>query len=122
MTLTHEQLMIVINWIVCFSGIVVSVCRLGQMQGDVTKLSVRIIYTIYVVMFATSASSYWYGEIPGRAQIGMGILLLSVLMVSFGAWRFGPPVHTFKPSAIWANIRATATGQHSVLVERRHAE
>lgn len=104
MALSSEELMINLNLLLCLCGGFVAICRMGLMTKSGTKGTVRVIYMLYMMMFATSGISYWWDEPAGIAQILMGACVLCILLMGFGAWRNGAPAHTNKPvSAIWTN-------------------
>lgn len=106
--MSDAVLMIVTNFFLCALGGGIAVCRLGRMNRFATKGEVRSIYNAYLIFYAVSALSPMWGNIPTVTQILMGVIVIGVLLISFSAWRNGPPLHTFKNAMNWAHDEAAS--------------
>ncbi len=105
--------MILLNTLICLIGGAITICRQGRMNELATKNEIRAIYLLNMLFFAVSALSWIWGDVPTRSTMMQNAIIIGALMFSFGAWRYGPPAHTFKAAwKIMQDWRAIATGEH----------
>lgn len=91
-----EAVLVALNAVACLAGMWVCLCRMGQMSGSLTKLSIRIQYAITFSIFAASAISWTYHDPASLTQFAMTTALLAHLLIGTGAWRYGPPIYTMR--------------------------
>lgn len=92
----NEAVLVALNFVSCLAGAWVCLCRMGQMSGSATKLSIRVQYAITFAIFAASAISWTYNDPASVTQFAMTTAMLAHLLIGTEAWRYGPPDYTMR--------------------------
>ena len=91
----NESILIFLNMIVCGTGGFIVVCRLKFLNSN-TKPHVRYHYIMWFPLFAWSALSYTYGDVPGLSQLALSCGAVAQLILGSKPWKYGPPKYTMK--------------------------
>lgn len=91
-----DSLMIFLNFVLCAIGGLICICRL-KFIGPHTKIAITYHYRMWLTLFAWSALSWTYGEIPSWVHIGLSGGALLQLILGSKPWKYGAPTYTIKP-------------------------
>ena len=77
-----ENLINLINFVVCLAGIAICACRLGNMED--AKIAVQFHYNMWQILFWVSATSpAWLKESVSVVQLALGAGVLIQLVVGY---------------------------------------
>lgn len=88
--MTELYLIALANLVMCVASVVILLCRLNAMGGNVRRIVV-VEYAIGVGAMVLSALRPLLGEWPGYASLGVAVFVLVQLIASAPAWKGDTP-------------------------------
>jgi hypothetical protein len=95
----ENELLALLNFLICLAGGWVCLCRLGAMQGGKTKLTIRWQYTMWFSLLTCSGFSFAFGHATTFMEVLLAAGIVSHLLIGFSVWRHGPPAYAARPHA-----------------------